>query len=94
MSVKTRANKQTGATIKDVAQHAGVSAMTVSRVLNAEPNVREETRERVQAAIRELNYRPNLSARSLARLARLAADLSAARRAADPEARRARETRP
>lgn len=67
MSVKTRANKQTGATIKDVAQHAGVSAMTVSRVLNAEPNVREETRERVQAAIRELNYRPNLSARSLAR---------------------------
>ncbi|WP_300544958.1 LacI family DNA-binding transcriptional regulator [Maricaulis sp.] len=67
MSVKTRANKQSGATIKDVAQHAGVSAMTVSRVLNAEPNVRPETRERVQAAIRDLNYRPNLSARNLAR---------------------------
>lgn len=67
MSVKTRANKQSGATIKDVAQHAGVSAMTVSRVLNAEPNVRPETRERVQDAIRDLNYRPNLSARSLAR---------------------------
>ncbi|WP_203291345.1 LacI family DNA-binding transcriptional regulator [Maricaulis parjimensis] len=67
MSVKTRANKQSGATIKDVAQHAGVSAMTVSRVLNAEPNVREATRERVQEAIRELNYRPNLSARNLAR---------------------------
>jgi LacI family transcriptional regulator len=67
MSVKTRANKQSGATIKDVAQHAGVSAMTVSRVLNAEPNVRPETRERVQTAIRDLNYRPNLSARNLAR---------------------------
>lgn len=67
MSVKTRANKQSGATIKDVAQHAGVSAMTVSRVLNAEASVRPETRERVQAAIRDLNYRPNLSARNLAR---------------------------
>jgi LacI family transcriptional regulator, galactose operon repressor len=67
MSVKTRANKQSGATIKDVASAAGVSAMTVSRVLNAEPNVRPATRERVQAAIRDLNYRPNLSARNLAR---------------------------
>ncbi len=67
MSVKTRANKQSGATIKDVASAAGVSAMTVSRVLNAEPNVRPATRERVQAAIVELNYRPNLSARNLAR---------------------------
>ena len=67
MSMKTRANKQSGATIKDVAGAAGVSAMTVSRVLNAEPNVRPATRERVQAAIRELNYRPNLSARNLAR---------------------------
>ncbi|OLF81120.1 transcriptional regulator [Maricaulis sp. W15] len=67
MSVKTRANKQSGATIKDVANAAGVSAMTVSRVLNAEPNVRPATRERVQSAILELNYRPNLSARNLAR---------------------------
>ncbi|WP_323761985.1 LacI family DNA-binding transcriptional regulator [Maricaulis sp.] len=67
MSVKTRANKQSGATIKDVASAAGVSAMTVSRVLNAEPNVRPATRERVQLAIRDLNYRPNLSARNLAR---------------------------
>ena len=66
-TVKTRANKQSGATIKDVARHAGVSAMTVSRVLNAEPNVRPATRERVQLAIRDLNYRPNLSARNLAR---------------------------
>lgn len=67
MSAKTRANKQFGATIKDVAQSAGVSAMTVSRVLNGEANVRPETRERVQEAIRELRYRPNLSARNLAR---------------------------
>lgn len=66
-SVKIRANKQPGATIKDVARKAEVSAMTVSRVLNGEPNVRPATRERVQAAIGELNYRPNLSARNLAR---------------------------
>ena len=67
MSAKTRANKQFGATIKDVARAAGVSAMTVSRVLNGEQKVRPETRERVKAAIRELRYRPNMSARSLAR---------------------------
>ncbi len=65
--MKRRANKQSSATIKDVASLAGVSAMTVSRVLNAEPNVRPATRERVLEAIRELNYRPNISARSLAK---------------------------
>ncbi|MDX1571482.1 MAG: LacI family DNA-binding transcriptional regulator [Xanthomonadales bacterium] len=54
------------ATIDDVATRAGVSIKTVSRVVNNEPNVREATRERVQAAIRELNYRPNASARRLA----------------------------
>jgi LacI family transcriptional regulator len=53
-------------TIYDVAAHAGVSIKTVSRVMNAEPNVRGETRERVQAAASALNYHPNLSARSLA----------------------------
>ena len=36
-------------TIHDVARHAGVSPMTVSRVMNSEPNVREETRARVMA---------------------------------------------
>lgn len=54
-------------TIKEVAELAGVSQMTVSRVLNNAEAVRPETRERVQSAIKELNYRPNLMARSLAR---------------------------
>jgi LacI family transcriptional regulator len=54
------------ATIDDVAQLAGVSPKTVSRVVNREPNVRESTREKVQQAIAELSYRPNQFARSLA----------------------------
>jgi DNA-binding LacI/PurR family transcriptional regulator len=49
----------------DVAQLAGVSYQTVSRVLNDSPNVRGETRERVLAAIRQLDYRPNSVARAL-----------------------------
>ena len=54
------------ATINDVAGLAGVSIKTVSRVMNNEPNVREETRERVRCAALSLNYTPNLLARSLA----------------------------
>jgi LacI family transcriptional regulator len=54
------------ATITDVAEKAGVSMKTVSRVLNNEPNVAEKTRERVQAVAAELRYSPNLSARGLA----------------------------
>lgn len=54
-------------TIKEVAELAEVSQMTVSRVLNQSDAVREETRKRVQDAIRQLNYRPNLMARNLAR---------------------------
>jgi LacI family transcriptional regulator len=53
-------------TIDAVAAHAGVSPMTVSRVVNNQGNVREETRERVLAAVRELGYTPNLAASSLA----------------------------
>jgi LacI family transcriptional regulator len=53
-------------TIDDVAKAAGVAIKTVSRVLNDEPNVREETRARVQAVVKALNYHPSLSARSLA----------------------------
>ena len=56
------------ATINDVAELAGVSIKTVSRVVNDEPNVRESTREKVEKAIAELTYRPNLSARNLASL--------------------------
>lgn len=53
-------------TIDDVAYKAGVSAKTVSRVLNNEPNVRPAKRELVMKAARELGYRPNPAARSLA----------------------------
>ncbi|MGZ3305500.1 MAG: LacI family DNA-binding transcriptional regulator, partial [Asticcacaulis sp.] len=53
-------------TIHDVARHVGVSPMTVSRVINGEKNVREETRARVMASVEALNYSPNIAARSLA----------------------------
>ena len=53
-------------TIHDVARHAGVSPMTVSRVINAETNVRAETRARVAASVAALRYSPNQAARSLA----------------------------
>ena len=53
-------------TIVDVAEQAGVSIKTVSRVLNNEPGVHEETRERVIKVVAALKYRPKLSARSLA----------------------------
>jgi DNA-binding LacI/PurR family transcriptional regulator len=49
----------------DVARLAGVSHQTVSRVLNDHPNVKEQTRMRVRAAIAELGYRPNRAARAL-----------------------------
>jgi LacI family transcriptional regulator len=54
------------ATIEIVAEQAGVSAKTVSRVINNERGVRTETRERVLAAIEKLDYQPNLAARGLA----------------------------
>ncbi|RME49093.1 MAG: LacI family transcriptional regulator [Chloroflexi bacterium] len=52
-------------TIYDVAERAGVGIGTVSRVLNNSPNVRPQTRERVLAAIEELQYRPSPIARRL-----------------------------
>ncbi|HET6432174.1 LacI family DNA-binding transcriptional regulator [Dyella sp.] len=52
--------------LEDVAKAAGVSPKTVSRVLNNEENVREPTREKVLAAMAAMDYRPHLSARSLA----------------------------
>ena len=45
-------------TINDVARLAGVSIKTVSRVMNNEPNVREETRTKVKEAAARLHYRP------------------------------------
>ncbi|WP_179506794.1 MULTISPECIES: LacI family DNA-binding transcriptional regulator [unclassified Sphingomonas] len=72
-----------GPTVADVARHAGVSPMTVSRVINCEPNVLPATREKVAAAISALGYVPNPAARSLAggqqlRIALLHANPSAA----------------
>ena len=52
------------ATIRDVAKRAGVAPMTVSRVLNNSGYVSPETRTRVEAAAGELNYVPNMLARS------------------------------
>ena len=52
-------------TIFEVAEQAGVSIKTVSRVVNNEPNVRQATRDKVQDAVRRLRYRPNAAARSL-----------------------------
>jgi len=54
------------ATIYDVAQKAGVSLATVSRVMNKNTNVGEKTRQKVLAAMAELDYRPNTFAQSLA----------------------------
>ncbi|MBI3367114.1 MAG: LacI family DNA-binding transcriptional regulator [Burkholderiales bacterium] len=53
-------------TITDVAQQAGVSIKTVSRVMNGEAGVRPDTREQVLAVMAALKYRPKQSARSLA----------------------------
>lgn len=52
-------------TIKDVAQYAGVSASTVSRVVNDNPDISPATKKRVQAAMKKLKYTPNMAARSL-----------------------------
>lgn len=56
-----------GVSLRDVAARAGVSVKTVSNVVNDYPHVRPETRQRVQEALDALNYRPNLSARTLRR---------------------------
>lgn len=53
-------------TLRDVAELAGVSYQTVSRVINQHPNVAKQTRERVLSAIRQLDYRPNQAAKMLA----------------------------
>ena len=55
------------ATLKDVAERAGITVTTVSRVLNNRGYISDKTREKVYAAMRELNYRPNEVARSLSK---------------------------
>jgi len=55
------------ASIYDVARESGVSVFTVSAVVNKKTHVSKKLRERVEAAIQKLNYRPNLIARSLAK---------------------------
>ncbi len=56
-----------GAGLKDVAARAGVSVKTVSNVVNGSTYVAPPTREKVERALAELDYRPNLSARNLRR---------------------------
>ncbi len=54
-----------GPAMRDVANAAGVSAQTVSRVLNDHPNVQDSTRQRVMSAVERLGYRRNYTARAL-----------------------------
>lgn len=56
-----------GLTIKDVAKAAGVSAATVSKVINNKTYVSQETRKKVLNVMKQLNYAPNMAAASLAR---------------------------
>src|SRR5947207_14101875 len=61
---KARKTKKS-ASISDVARESGVSIFTVSAVINNKAHVGKARRQRVEEAIRKLNYRPNLIARSL-----------------------------
>ena len=63
---KSVRRKGRAVTIDEVAAHAAVSPMTVSRVVNGHSKVRESTREKVMQAVRELGYVPNRAASSLA----------------------------
>ena len=51
--------------MKDIAEYLGLSVVTVSKVLRNHPDIGEETRERVLARVKEVNYEPNILARSL-----------------------------
>src|ERR1700730_7139592 len=62
-----RKKRARSASIYDVARESRVSVFTVSAVVNNKSHVGKRLRDRVEAAIRKLNYRPNLIARSLAK---------------------------
>lgn len=64
---QSRTKTSKAASIYDVARESGVSVFTVSAVINNKAHVRKKLRERVEAVIQKLNYRPNLVARSLAK---------------------------
>ncbi len=53
-------------TLEDIASLSGVSRATVSRVINDDPNVKPRTREKVMEVIKQINFQPNIAARSLA----------------------------
>ncbi len=59
------ARRRNSVTIREVAEDAGVSLQTVSRVINDEPNVRPQMREKVQASIDRLGYVPSLAAQRM-----------------------------
>lgn len=59
------AGRKRGPSLGDVAQHAGVSTQTVSRVANGLANVEDSTRQRVLTSMQLLGYRPNRAARAL-----------------------------
>ena len=61
-----RKSRSKAITLSDVAKDAGVSPMTVSRVINGDHRVRASTREKVTESIDRLNYTPNVAARNLA----------------------------
>ena len=68
VQIKKAGQKPDVVTLKDVAQHIGLTPGTVSAVLNDSPSARsipQETKNRIHAAAKELNYRPNFFARSL-----------------------------
>lgn len=66
MADRSSPKKNRSVTLADVARAAGVSAKTVSRVINHNDYVSQETREQIERAIKALGYRPNRMARSLA----------------------------
>ena len=65
MAPKRPATNKQGASLRDVAEYAGVSIRTVSNVVNGYEYVADETRAHVKRALDHLDYRPNLAARTL-----------------------------